>query len=105
MVELGRGNIEHITLPSGLHSVEEDFFGFRHGTGSQSQPGAGASDPTGGNGNAKGKGKGDATWPGVALFRSRMKEGGRGRRMISLGVILGMSLSILCLPMSSLASG
>jgi hypothetical protein len=110
MVELGRGTIEHTTFPSGLHVLEEDFFGFRHGSGSnydtnesQDQDDAGdeAGDGDGGRdrgkgkgkgeGKGKGKAKGDGTWPGAALFRSRVTDEGRGRRMITLGVVLGMS--------------
>jgi hypothetical protein len=119
MVELGRGTIEHTTFPSGLHVLEEDFFGFRHGSGSgsnydtnesQDQDDAGdeAGDVDGdggrdrgkgkgegkGKGKGKGKAKGDGTWPGAALFRSRVTDEGRGRRMITLGVVLGMSMFI-----------
>lgn len=87
MIELGKGNIEHTTLPSGLHLISEDLFGFRHGTSRPSD-----FSPVGqlGNDGGDGKGKGDGTWPGIALFRSRENEGGRGRRMVSLGVVLGM---------------
>jgi len=85
MIELGKGNIEHTTLPSGLHLISEDLFGFRHGTSRPSDFSA-----IGELGNSTtNDGKGDGTWPGVALFRSRENEGGRGRRMVSLGVILG----------------
>jgi len=93
MTELGKGNIEHTTLPSGLHLISEDLFGFRHGTSRPSDfsPVGELGDDTADNGGKgkKEKGKGDGTWPGVALFRSRENEGGRGRRMISLGVVLG----------------
>jgi hypothetical protein len=85
---LGKGNIEHTTLPSGLHLISEDFFGFRHGTSRPSDfsvVGELGNNDT----NNDAKGKGDGTWPGVALFRSQENEGGRGRRMVSLGVILG----------------
>jgi hypothetical protein len=114
MIELGKGTIEHTTFPSGLHVLEEDFFGFRHGSGSgsnydtnesqdQDDAGdeAGDGDGDGGRDRGKGKGegkekgkgkaKGDGTWPGAALFRSRITDEGRGRRMITLGVVLGMS--------------
>lgn len=94
MIGLGKGTIEHKTLPSGLHLLEEDFFGFRHGYGTSDQAGASGSNTMG---KGKGKGKGDGTWPGVALFRSREVEveggrvRGRGRRMVSIGCVLGMS--------------
>jgi len=35
--------------------------------------------------------RGDGSWPGIALFTNRSVVGGRGRKMISFGVILGMS--------------
>jgi len=93
MTELGKGNIEHTTLPSGLHLISEDLFGFRHGTSRPSDfsvVGELGDDTTDNGGKGKkDKGKGDGTWPGVALFRSRENEGGRGRRMVSLGVVLG----------------
>ena len=97
MTELGKGNIEHTTLPSGLHLISEDFFGFRHGTSLPSDFSVVGElgDDTTDNG---GKGKGDGTWPGVALFRSRENEGGRGRRMVSLGIVLGMSFNLLQVP-------
>lgn len=93
ITELRNGNIEHTTLPSGLHLISEDFFGFRHGTSLPSD--YSAIGELGNDSTNAGKGKGDGTWPGVALFRSRESEGGRGRRMISLGLVLGMSLPLL----------
>lgn len=69
VIELSSGTIEHASLPSGLHLTEEDSFVFRHGG-----------------------------YPAVALFRNRpvepAQEGGggskgRGRRMASVGVVLG----------------
>ncbi|KAL1411340.1 hypothetical protein Q8F55_002291 [Vanrija albida] len=51
--------IEHTTLPSGLHLRDEDVVTFSH-----------------------------HGLPGVGLFRSRPAEGGRGRRMGTLGVVL-----------------
>jgi hypothetical protein len=52
--------IEHETLPSGRHLTTEDLVTFSH-----------------------------HNLPGAGLFRSREKAGGRGRRMGTLGVVLG----------------
>ena len=84
-----RGTIEHTTLPSGLHLVQEDYFGFRH-----------ALRAVGGAGPSTREFEGDL--PGIGLFRSRntVEAGrGRGRRMATLGVVLGMSCSIIFLYM------
>ncbi|TXT09039.1 hypothetical protein VHUM_02513 [Vanrija humicola] len=51
--------IEHASLPSGLHLLDEDLITFSH-----------------------------HGFPGVGLFRSRQAVGGRGRRMGTLGVVL-----------------
>lgn len=55
--------IEHTTLPSGLHVLTADLILFTH-----------------------------HHLPGIGLFRSRdtPDEGGRGRRMGTLGVVLGV---------------
>lgn len=57
------GVIEHTTLPSGMHLLETDLIAFSH-----------------------------EGLPGAGLFRGRTMEGegaGRGRRMGTLGVVLG----------------
>ena len=59
---LGPGQIEHSTLPSGLHTLKSDLVLFTHG---------------------------NEDLPGVGLFRSVEVGHGRGRRMGTLGVILG----------------
>lgn len=55
-----QGDIEHAALPSGLHQLDQDLVCFLHG------------------------GK-----PAVGLFRGKAVDGGRGRRMGTLGVVLG----------------
>lgn len=54
------GRIEHTSLPSGLHQRDQDLITFTH-----------------------------CGLPGAGLFRSRAQESGRGRRMGTLGVVLG----------------
>lgn len=58
------GRIEHTSLPSGLHQRDQDLVTFTHGG-----------------------------LPGAGLFRSRAQETGRGRRMGTLGVVLGECLA------------
>ena len=57
------GQIEHTTLPSGLHALPTDLILFTHG---------------------------EEDMPGIGLFRSRKTgEGGRGIRMGTVGFVLG----------------
>ena len=61
--DLPAGTIEHTSLPSGLHTCKSDLVLFTHGEGDI---------------------------PGVGLFRSvEVESAGRGRRMGTLGVVLG----------------
>lgn len=76
-----RGTIEHTTLPSGLHLVQEDFFGFRHDLKAAESAESITRES-------------EEDLPGIGLFRSRntVDAGrGRGRRMATLGVVLGTS--------------
>lgn len=54
--------IEHLSLPSGMHLRDEDLVTFTH-----------------------------HGLPGAGLFRSRPQESGRGRRMGTVGAVLGVS--------------
>lgn len=71
------GQIEHTSLPSGLHLLKEDLVLFTH-------PSSGSD--IGGLDDVEAE-----RLAGCALFRSRDVIGGRGRRMGSLGVILRKS--------------
>ena len=65
ILDLPPGLIEHTTLPSGLHLLDSDLVFFTHGP---------------------------RLLPGVGLFKGTEVNGvGRGRRMGTLGVVLGMS--------------
>lgn len=64
--------IEHTTLPSGLHLRNDDLVAFSH-----------------------------HGLPGVGIFRSRDKDTGRGRRMGTIGVVLGKSPSLQILTLAS----
>ena len=83
-----RGTIEHTTLPSGLHLVQEDYFGFRHALKAAESAGP-----------STGIYEGDLL--GIGLFRSRYTVDagrGRGRRMATLGVVLGTSCPFALFP-------
>jgi len=92
IIGINQDQIEHTSLPSGLHNLKQDFILFTHPSPSAigtDRPSTETSAETDRNADREEDEVKEERLAGCALFRSRDVVGGRGRQMGSLGVILG----------------